>query len=89
MEQERRGTKRRQEEQAIFMLKKSARRYKQAQVGESVMVHIPEVDRGRCEFPNVYAVVLTIHESGMYKSRTMDGQLKGVYSRNQFEPLPN
>ena len=71
------------------MLQKSARRYKQAQVGDSVMVHLPEVDRGRCEFPNVHAVVLGINESGMYKLGTKEGQLKGVYSRNQFEPLPN
>ena len=89
MEQERRGTKRRQEEQATSMLQKSARRYKQAQVGDSVMVHLPEVDRGTCEFPNVHAVVLTINESGMYKLGIKIGQLKGVYSRNQFEPLPN
>ena len=53
------------------------------------MVHLPDVDRGRCEFPNVYAVVLAINESGMYKLGTKEGQLKGVNSRNQFEPLPN
>ena len=52
------------------------------------MVHLPEVDRGHCEFPNVYAVVLSVNESGMYKLGTQQGELKGVYSRNQFEPLP-
>ena len=85
MDSERRGTKRRQEEQAEDMLKRSARRYK---VGDSVMVHLPEVDRGRCEFPNVHAVVLSVNESGMYKLGTQQGELKGVYFRNQFEPLP-
>jgi hypothetical protein len=30
-----------------FMLLKSARRYKQANIGDSVMVHLPEVDRSR------------------------------------------
>ena len=48
-----------------------------------VMVHLPEVDRGRCEFPNVHAV-----EAGLDKLGTKQGELKGVYSRNQFEPLP-
>ena len=67
------------------MLKRSARRYK---VGDSVMVHLPEVDRGRCEFPNVHAVVLSVNKSGMYKLGTQQGELKVVYSQNQFEPLP-
>ena len=70
------------------MLAKSARRYKVAAVGDSVIVHLPEVDRGRCEFPNVHAVVLSINEAGMYKLGTRAGELKGIYSRNQFEPLP-
>ena len=88
MDEERRGTKRKQEQQATAMLAKSARRYKQANVGDSVMVHLPEVDRGRCEFPNVHAVVLSIIKAGLYKLGTKQGELKGVYSRNQFEPLP-
>ena len=28
------------------------------------------VDRGRCEFPNVHAVVLEVNEAGMYKLGT-------------------
>ena len=81
MDRERRGTKRKQEKQASDMLAKSARRYKQAKIGDSVMVHLPEVDRGRCEFPNVHAVVLEINEAGMYKLGTTQGVLLGVYSR--------
>ena len=88
VDKERRGTKRKQEQQAQEMLAKSARRYEQAKVGDSVMVHLPEVDRGRCEFPNVHAVVIEINEAGMYKLGTPMGILIGVYSRNQFEPLP-
>ena len=41
MDKQRRGTKRKQEQQAAEMLAKSARRYKQAKVGDSVMVHLP------------------------------------------------
>ena len=54
LDNERRGTKRNQEEQAALMLQKSARRFKEAKIGDSVIVHLPEVDRGRCEFPNVH-----------------------------------
>ena len=42
MDRERRGTKRKQEQQAASMLVKSARRYKQTSVGDSVMVHLPD-----------------------------------------------
>ena len=49
------------------------------------MVHLSDEDRGRCEFPNVHAVVLDINEAGMYKLGNTQGALLGVYSRNQFE----
>ena len=52
------------------------------------MVHLSDEDRGRCEFPNVHAVVLDINEAGMYKLGTTQGALLRVYSRNQFEPEP-
>ena len=55
-------------------LKRSARRFKDANVGDSVMVHLPEVDRGRCEFPNVHAVVLSVNESQAgYSARGTEG----------------
>ena len=37
----------------------------------------------------MHAVVLDINEAEMYKLGTKQGELKGVYSRNQFEPLPH
>ena len=52
------------------------------------MIHLPEVDRGRYEFPNVHAVVLEVEDGGLYRLGTRNGELKGYYSRNQFEPLP-
>ena len=77
MDRERKVAKRKQEQEAACMLAKSARRYKQACVGDSVMVHLPEVDRGRCKFPYVQAVMLEINEAGMYKLGTKQGVLKG------------
>ena len=71
------------------MLFKAARKYKEAVVGDLVMVHLPEVDRGRCEFPNVHAVVLKVNDAGLHKLGTKDEELKGYYNRNQFELLPH
>ena len=48
------------------------------------LLRVPNVDRGRCEFPNVRAAILDINEAGMYKLGTKEGQLKGVYSRNDL-----
>ena len=48
------------------------------------LLRVPNVGRGRCEFPNVRAVILDINEAGMYKLGTKEGQLKGVYSRNDL-----
>ena len=48
------------------------------------LLRVPNVDRGRCEFPNVCAVILDINEAGMYRLGTKEGQLKDVYSRNDL-----
>ena len=49
-----------QEKQAERMLKNSLKRFPPAAVGDTVMVPIPDVDRGRAEFPNVKAVVIEV-----------------------------
>lgn len=84
---ERQGVKRKQTEQADGMLAKSARRYGPALVGDNVRVFLAEVDRGRCEFPNVLAVIVSSSD-GMFKLATKDGYLNSFYARNQFETLP-
>ena len=48
------------------------------------MVHLPEVDRGCCEFPNVHAVVLSFGEQvwnvqAGYSARGTDKAL-GIHS---------
>ena len=50
------------------------------------MLAIPDVDRGRCELPNLTAVVLAEREGGYYKLRCRSGILDSYYSRNQFAP---
>ncbi|KAI1722073.1 KRAB-A domain-containing protein 2-like [Ditylenchus destructor] len=46
--------------QADRMLQRSARQLAPLKVGSSVMVPIPEVDRGRAEFPNVKGIVMEV-----------------------------
>ena len=65
---------------------KSARRYAPALVGDNVRVYLADVDKGRCEFPNVLAVVVSTSEE-MFKLATKDGYLNSHYARNQFETL--
>jgi len=86
---ERESVKARQERQAEAMLARSARRFAPAVVGDNVRVYLSEVDRGRCEFPNVLALVTEVTPEGMFKLATKEGYLNSHYSRNQFEPLPS
>jgi hypothetical protein len=70
--------------QAEKMKSISIQRYKPAEIGDSVMVNIPLVDRGRGEFPNVKAVITGKEAGGLYKLGTQHGLLKQLYTRNQF-----
>ena len=48
---------------------------------------IPDLDRGRCEHPNLKAVVLEKHPHGhLWKLGCSSGVLDQWYSRNQFQP---
>ena len=64
----------------------STMRFKKAEVGDTVMVPIPLVDRGRAEFTNAKAIVLEVDESGSYKLGTRHRVLKQFYTRNQYTP---
>ena len=56
------------------------------ELGATVMVPIPDVDRGRADLRNIKAVVIKVHDDGMYELGTEHGILKNLYSRNQFSP---
>ena len=69
------------------MVERSAKRFKEAEVHDTVLVPIPDVDRGRCEYPNLKAIVLEAHPGGhLWKLGCMSGVLDQWYSRNQFQP---
>ena len=84
---QRAGAKRKQQDQADKMLERSAKRFKPAEINDTVLVPIPDLDRGRCDYPNIKAVVLEIHPGGhSWKLGTKSGVLDQWYSRNQFQP---
>ena len=66
------------------MLKKSTSRYSSANIGDSVRVYLSEVDRGRCEFPNILAVIIDITSDGIFKLGTKEGILKSYYARKNL-----
>ena len=69
------------------MVEWSAKRFKKAEVHDTVLVPIPDVDRGRCEYPSLKAIVLEAHPGGhLWKLGCKSGVLDQWYSRNQFQP---
>ena len=70
-------------EQAAKMVKLSKERHREAEVGETVRIPIPDVDRARGDFHNVLGVVLSCTDSN-YKIGTKFGKLNQLYTRNQF-----
>lgn len=78
--------KKTQRKQAEKMFEQSAKRFKPAKIGDTVMVPVPDVDRGKSDFRNIEAVVLTVEENGVYKLGTKHGLLNSHYARNQFTP---
>ena len=67
MNNERGGARRKTAEQAERWVEKSRNRYGEAEVGATVLLAIPDVDKGRCELPNLKCVVLEKTGGGMYR----------------------
>ena len=86
MDLERAEARRKTSQQADKMLELSSRRFGEAEVGTTVLLAIPDVDKGRCEFPNLLCVVLEKSAGGLYKLGCKTGKLDSLYSRNQFSP---
>ncbi len=67
------------------MKSKSAKRFGEAKVLDSVLVPVPDVDRGRLEALNLLAIVMSV-DNGVYQLGTCNGILDQKYTRNQFNP---
>ena len=86
IDKERTDARRKTQKQADKMLEASRKRFGEAKVGDTVLLAIPDLDRGRCEFPNLTAIVLEVNDGGLYKLGCRSGILDSLYSRNQFSP---
>nr|XP_012151860.1 PREDICTED: uncharacterized protein LOC105663967 [Megachile rotundata] len=70
--------------QATKMLQTSQNQFPPAQIGDTVRIQVPDVDRGRTDSRNVLAVVIGIEDSDFYKLANKNGTLRQLYTRNQF-----
>ncbi|KAK9743989.1 hypothetical protein QE152_g8209 [Popillia japonica] len=69
--------------QATGMLQQSCSKFPETDIGQNVLVKIPEVDRGPLAPRNVLAVVL-YEKEGLYQL-TSTGVLKKLYARSEFQ----
>ena len=67
MDTERAEARRKTTKLADKMLELSSRRFGEPEVGTTVLLTIPDVDKGRCEFPNHLCVVMENSACSMYK----------------------
>lgn len=72
--------------QAESMRVASNKKFKTANIGDNVLVRIPDVGRGRAAPRNVMAVVTNVTE-GFYKPGTKNDTLPKLYARNGFQIL--
>ncbi|XP_025204536.1 dehydrogenase/reductase SDR family member 11-like isoform X2 [Melanaphis sacchari] len=59
-----------------------------ANVGDSVRVTLPDVDRGRADPKNILFAVVAIEDEQYYKLGNKYGTLPQLYTRNQFGVCP-
>ena len=78
-----------QEKQAAVMLKRSKNFFAQANVGDTVLVHLDKVDKSQMDLPNLMCCVVEIKtcddKSIVYRVGNSDGMLKGWLTRDQFD----
>jgi len=70
--------------QAIKMLRTSKQKFQPANVGETVRIRAPDVDRSKMDPQNILAIVLDIVDNDFYKLATKNGVINRLYTTNQF-----
>ena len=71
--------------QAKKMTKSSCDKFPPANVGDTIKLRVPDVDRGRCDPRNVLGVVTAVDgDKCLYKIGTKFGAINTTYARNQF-----
>lgn len=71
-------------QQAKKMLKRSNRKFSEVSTDDNVVVPIPEVDRAKCEFPNLVGIIMG-KEDDLYVIGCRAGWIKEKLARNGFE----
>ncbi|KAF2902715.1 hypothetical protein ILUMI_03467, partial [Ignelater luminosus] len=69
---------------AAEMLQQSCSKYSTVEIGQNILVKIPDVDRGRLAPRNSLAVVLFERED-LYQLGSSTGVLEKLYARNEFQ----
>jgi hypothetical protein len=83
---ERQGALKGLQKQAGRMLVNSNNRFPPVNVGTTVIVPVPSVDRAKGDHRNVLGTVMSTPYPGMYQLGTRDGTITHLFARNQFEP---
>ncbi|XP_050302119.1 uncharacterized protein LOC126740226 [Anthonomus grandis grandis] len=71
------------------MIRISPIKFPPCNVGDTVRLKIPDVDRGRGDFRNVLMVVVETNREGMYRLGNESGTIEEMFSRNQFTVCDN
>ena len=71
--------------QAKRMKLASDRNFPDPDVGDSVRVRVPDVDKGKTDARSILACVTEVTTDGFFKLGTRNGILKQLYDRSQFE----
>lgn len=72
------------QKQAEKMLKRSNSKFPVAEIGDSVRIRVPEVDRAKADSLNIIGVIMLVTDNNLYKLGTKYGVLNQLYSRNEF-----
>ena len=82
------GIKRCQEKQKDRMLNTASKKFKEAEVGDSVLIPISQPDKVHSLGPRNILGCITSRNESTYSIGTTQGRLAVNYSRNQFELCP-
>ena len=72
------------EEQAKKMKATSSKRFQKSTLGQNVIIKITDIDRAKTDPRSVIAVTTDIKDEECYELGTKLGNLKALYTRNQF-----
>lgn len=75
--------------QADKMIKLSEQKFSKANVGDTVCLRIPAIDRSRIDFPNMLAIIMDLDSNGLFKLGSKKGVISGRFERKEFDVCKN